>query len=392
MSATSAVGGLGNTRMKVLLLTQSYLPVMGGLQQIVHDLARGLAANGDSVQVAAKRYPIALRAQEQIDTIPVQRLFFFSPGRSDLRQGRVDLFGFSLMVAPFVRRQMARLVQQFAPDVIHFHYPQHLIPFVWPVIKHSPTRLIVSFHGVEIDEAQHGIASEQVGLHRLLDRANWVTAVSRDTLAQVTAFHPTIAPKSAVVYNGLHEEAFILAAPHEQYGHSRPYILGVGRLVQPKGFDLLIDAFSRIAIDHPQIDLLIVGNGEARSALTKQAICAGVGSRVIFLGNRPRGDVTRLLRGCYFLVIPSRAETFGLVALEGMAQERRVLATCVGGLPELLDGGDNRLVEVTAEALNAAIAHWLIDPSFTPHSIRNRQRALQFTMQRMVNGYRQLYT
>lgn len=377
--------------MKVLLLTQSYLPVTGGLQQIIHDLARGLVANGDVVQVVAKRYPSSLPAQERIDTIPVQRLYFFSPAWSDLRRGRVDLFSFSLLIAPFARQQLARLIHKFAPDVIHFHYPQNLIPFLLPIVNRQPTRLIVSFHGVEIDSVQHGTPSDRRWMHRLLDRANRITAVSRDALAQVTAFHPAIAPRSAVVYNGLHEKSFTLAAQHEQYGQLRPYILGVGRLVQPKGFDLLIEAFSHIASDHPQVDLLIVGDGEERLALTSQANRAGIGHRVIFLGNKPRDEVARLLRGCHFLVIPSRAETFGLVALEGMAQERRVIATHVGGLPELLDNCDNRLVEVNAGALSAAFRDWLSSPSFTPRSICNRQRALQFTVHRMVDNYHQLY-
>lgn len=378
--------------MKVLILTQSYLPVAGGLQQIVHDLARGLLAHGHSVQVVTQRYPRTLPAHSTIDQIAVRRLLFISPSWRSLRRGRLDLVGFGLLNAPRIRRQLAHLISDFAPDVIHYHYPQTLNPFVLAVLNGSRTRLIVTFHGVEIDEAQRGSTADRNRLRAILARSDRVTAVSGAALEMVIAFDPSIIAKAHVVYNGVPDAVF---EPPMPYHHARRYLLSAGRLVQPKGFDLLIDGFAQIAADYPHSDLILAGDGDYRAELEAQAARHGLSERVIFAGNVARAQLAGMIENCYFIVVPSRAETFGLFAVEAMALGRRVIASAVGGLPEIVGTSnslsDNQLVAATADGIAAGLHTWLADPHFTIDSAVNRQQAERFRMETMINAYEQHY-
>src|SRR5262249_6683038 len=120
------------------------------------------------------------------------------------------------------------------------------------------------------------------------------------------------------------------------YPHRRSYILAFGRLIYKKGFDLLLTAFAQIAPRYQEVDLILAGEGEERDALRAQAQQSGLEGRVHFFGRATPEEVVRLLNGCLFVAVPSRIEPFGIVALEALAAGKRVLATRVGGLGELL--------------------------------------------------------
>src|SRR5262245_14940853 len=98
-------------RMKVLLLPSSYVPVLGGLQTVAHELARQLLAQGHEVRVVTNRYPRRLPASETVDGVPVERWSFLRPAWGQLRHGRPDLFLASLYYYPTVRTRLARLLR-----------------------------------------------------------------------------------------------------------------------------------------------------------------------------------------------------------------------------------------------------------------------------------------
>ena len=99
--------------MKVLLITSSYPPVLGGLQTVTHTLAQHLLHQGHEVQVVTNRYPRQLAAGETLDGVPVQRWHFLSPRLEDLKQGRADLFLASWYYQPATRRRLLQLFQSF---------------------------------------------------------------------------------------------------------------------------------------------------------------------------------------------------------------------------------------------------------------------------------------
>jgi glycosyltransferase involved in cell wall biosynthesis len=118
----------------------------------------------------------------------------------------------------------------------------------------------------------------------------------------------------------------------------------------------------------------------------------GIRERVHFVGRANAEQVVALLNGCLFLVVPSRVEPFGIVALEGMAAGKAVLATRVGGLPEFLDLSNNKLVEPSYEDLASGIQQWLASAEdVVTRGLRNRALAIRYDWKHAVDQYLSLY-
>jgi glycogen(starch) synthase len=136
------------------------------------------------------------------------------------------------------------------------------------------------------------------------------------------------------------------------------YVLALGRVVEKKGFDLLLAAFGRVAARHPDVDLVIGGDGAALESLRQAAHGAGLGDRVHFPGRLSREAVAGVMAGADVFVMPSRLEPFGIVVLEGWRAGVAVIATSVGGRPEFVhDDVDGVLVDpqAFAERLSALL-------------------------------------
>jgi glycosyltransferase involved in cell wall biosynthesis len=142
----------------------------------------------------------------------------------------------------------------------------------------------------------------------------------------------------------------------------QPFILGAGRLVRQKGFDILIRAFGVVAPEAPQLRLVIAGEGPEEKQLRDLAAGLGLGSRVTFLGNVR--DLSALMRYAVAFVLSSRYEGFPNVLLEALACGLpTVAADCPEGPREILaDGQYGLLVPCNdATALAAAIVRLLAD-------------------------------
>ena len=124
------------------------------------------------------------------------------------------------------------------------------------------------------------------------------------------------------------------------FGDVRPshIILAAGRLSLEKGFDVLIDAASQVVQDHPRVGFIIFGDGVEREALENRIRKLGLQSHVVLAGFTNRLD--RYLPHADLIVLPSRTEGLPNVALEASAAGVPVVATAVGGTPEVVADGE----------------------------------------------------
>ena len=136
--------------MNILILTNSYAPVLGGLQTVVQNLAVDLARRGHAVEVVTNRYPRSLPAREDLDGIRITRLLFLKPSFHFSKQGRFDLFLASFWFYKVGRLWLARRTARFRPDTVNVHYPLSQIPFVLALRRRRSFRLVVSLHGDEL--------------------------------------------------------------------------------------------------------------------------------------------------------------------------------------------------------------------------------------------------
>jgi len=402
--------------MRILLMSASYAPVLGGLQTVVHTLACHLCRQGHEVQVLTNRYPRSLPEIEVRDGVHIERWLFLIPSLEHFKRARLDLGLASVCYYPHTMSKLTRLFREFQPDVVNLHFPECQIPFILGMRRRFPFRLVVSLHGHEVERLFESSADKRhrshgVRLRRILREADAVTACSLYLLRQAGKLEPSAMQRGLAIHNGVDIERFTDKTPYQR---ARPYVLALGRLTRKKGFDILLQAFARVADAAPDTDVVIAGEGEERNNLEAQARDLKIQHRVHFHGKASPRDVVRLLNGAKGLVIPSRSEPFGIVALEALAAGKRVLASRVGGLRELLqefeklvgselpecDGtgpgegarhGPVHLVEPTTEGFAQGIGFLLSVPSCARQALRCAAHVTQqYSWARLATQYEQV--
>jgi glycosyltransferase involved in cell wall biosynthesis len=168
-----------------------------------------------------------------------------------------------------------------------------------------------------------------------------------------------------------------------------PVVGTVGRATGQKGFDVLLEAIAQV----PEAQLVVVGGGPDLEDLVARAKTLGIGERVEFTGwvDNPRDHLTRF----DLYVQPSRFEAQGLAIAEAMLAELAVVATDVGGIPDVVIDGETGLLvpPEDPEALARAIAELIDDPARRAEMGRagRRRAAEKFTAAGMVAGFERLY-
>lgn len=378
--------------MRVLTITESYAPHVGGLETCVAALTRCQRAAGHTPLVLTDRLPRSLPARELQNGVAVWRVAF--PGRAV--PPRATLAGLAT-AWPALRR--------FRPDLIHLHFLGRGAWLALALRTLWRVPLVVTLHGEDIQAlAERPPVRRWLAATTLLQAA----ALTAPSAALLAAVRPALVPalslrrrqrlervieRARVIPNGVDLCAYASLAPYRM-PTGRPYLLGLGRLVPKKGFDLLLEAFSRIARQHPELDLLLVGDGPERSALERQINTLGLRDRVRLPGKAPARAIPSLLAGAELFLIPSRREPFGIVALEALAAGAPIVAAAVDGLPELLrEGANGRLVPPSDPGALAAATLSLLDAPAERAAIRerNRRAAARYDWRGLAACYERLY-
>ncbi len=226
---------------------------------------------------------------------------------------------------------------------------------------------------------------------RNLRAARWVTACSAAVLQTARQYLPALTPISSVIHNALPlPELAASAGPRDG---SR--LAFAGRLIRKKGVDVLLAAIGLLGARFPRLHLSIAGEGDERPALEAEVARLGLAGRITFAGRLAHDAVYPFLAAADVVVMPSRIEPFGLVALEAALMKRPVIASAVDGLPEVVLHGETGLLVPPDDppALAAAIAHLIADPMRAGAlGAAARQRAeAHFAWERYVAAHEQLF-
>lgn len=175
----------------------------------------------------------------------------------------------------------------------------------------------------------------------------------------------------------------------------KPLTIGVvSRLESIKGMDLVVPAFAQVKACHPEMQLLIVGDGSLRKQIEEQAHKAGLEEAVEFAGRQPQEKLSSYYDRIDILLMPSRSEGFGLTAIEGMARGCVVVAARTGGLPEVVRNGEVGLlhepeqVEDLVAQINKLIEQPILWKQFSNKATTYVQR---FSFERFSQLFNNLY-
>lgn len=365
---------------------------VGGVASVVGNLARCLERTGHQV-------------------------VFFHPGEPEFCRPRTTAWGFTgyerNLRSPFIPGrpvrsalafvavlaltlyQLAAVIRRHRIDVVNIHYPLEAFLYFALLRRLMPFRLVVSVHGADLFRDGRPAQRYPRSLLMLLARADAVVAPSKAFLGDCVAAVPSLASKGVVVHNGV-DLVELASADSGDGAAAEPYVLCIAAHNEKKALDVLLTAFARVGQTHPGLRLVLVGDGPLRRQHEVQARALALEGRVEFLGERGRGEVARLLHGCALFVLPSRSEPFGMVLTEALACRKPVVASAVGGIPEIIEHERTGvLVEPdNAGALAGALARMLDD-----HALRERMAAAgyervrdRFGCDRMGREYEQLFT
>lgn len=275
-------------------------------------------------------------------------------------------------------------------DVIHAHWVIPNGPIAARAARHRDLSLVITVHGSDVAMSERsrwlgGIA------RRSLRGANAVTAASKHLLGRVAdldACHETL----ELVPLGMDVEAFHPDASAAaslrgrlRVTHDEVLVLGIGRLVKLKGFEHLIEAMARVRDRAPNVRLVVAGDGDMRRELIEHASRLGLEGRVTFVGMVQRAEVPAYFAAADVVAVPTVrhedgfVEALGYVVHEALATGKPVVASRVGGLPEVVEDGETGYLvdERDPGALAEAILTLARDPDLRRRFGENaRARAL----------------
>lgn len=360
--------------MRLLVFASSFAPYAGGVATFNAQLLPHLCRLGHECLVVTSHHEARLPHDDEIDGVRVVRL----PMRRALVNRDPGLF----LVA---KRRLESLKREFAPDCCHVHLDGPDVIFHHLTARVAPAPVVLTAHGEPFGD----LSDPDSVLPRALASSDWMTAPSHSVLEPYATAAPWVERRSTVVPNGIGPSG-VAPAPLPP----RPSLLWLGRVMPEKGLDVAIAALARLS--HTGVEMVVAGDGASRADCEAQARALGLEGRVTFRGTIASDEVPDVINQCALVIVSSRSEGFGYVVLEAARQERPVIASRVGGLPEVVvDGETGRLVRPDdPDALAGAIDRALDDRD----AIRRmgaaaavRTRTL-YAATRMAEAYDALYS
>jgi glycosyltransferase involved in cell wall biosynthesis len=377
--------------MKLLLLNYEFPPMGGGAGNATYNIAAQLVRMGHSVDVLTSRFGDQL-SEESVRGIRVHRVSSFRRSIHDC--GFIGAASY-LFFAFF---KLRRLVSENHYDLLHYFFslPTGLLSLYSHGVRTLP--YIVSLRGSDVP-GYDPTALRLQSLHTMLKpltRRIWRNAVFTIALSdglKRLAHQASPDQPIEIIHNGIDPEIFRPDENGIPGPDGRIRIITVARLIERKGLDVLLEAVSRIR--HPDISLRIIGTGQIESKLRELARELKIDGKVEFHGYRNQSDLCKLYNDADLFVLPSMAESFGMVILEAMSCGLPVVATRVGGIPEVVTNGENGLLVQPGdvESLIAGIKTLSTDPvlrdRFSKNNISKVRRC--FAWAHIAMKYEEIY-
>lgn len=349
---------------RVALVSPYALSVFGGVQEQALAMSRELARRDVSVLL------IAPDADDHAT--------YDTPARLE-RVGRRIALPANGSRAPLTlslgaARRARRVINEFSPDVVHFHEPFAPV-LAWATLRAHEWPSVATFHRSGDGPALRFTKPLLTQLARGVDVAVSVSEAARMTWCTAAGLD------SEVLFNGFESERFV-CAPRER--SDEIVLLTIGRLETRKGVGVAIEAV-RQHNEHAQRPwrLVVAGDGPERERLRA---LAGHDQQIVFVGSISDDEKRAWLRRAHAFIAPAtHGESFGLVLLEAMASETVVVASDIDGYREAARGFATLFEPANPEALERALDEALA--SGLERVDAARRHAESWSMSRLMDAY-----
>jgi phosphatidylinositol alpha 1,6-mannosyltransferase len=326
--------------MRIMIVTDQYPPMVGGVPTVTSGLARDFAQLGHQVWVVAPSYGTHDTRNVE-DKVRIYRFSSFEwPAYEGLR----------IPFLPFV--PVRNLIKKSDPDIIHIHSPIVLGNIAQIMAGGLRKPVIATNHYMPINMNTALMSDPLIGrylnnitysyLVHFCNRCEYVTTPTQTALNLL--YERGLRAPARPISNGIDLQKFApgirepevlqrFKLPTEQ-----PLLLHVNRLSEEKRIDVLIDALAKVKSD---THLALVSTGPAEAELRAQVERLHLQKRVSFLGFVQEDDLLLLRRAADFFAIPSEAELQSLATMEAMACGLPVIAANAWALPELVHHEEN---------------------------------------------------
>ena len=322
--------------MKILMISDVYFPRVNGVSTSIRTFAESLREQGHVVHLIAPQYPGQPSTTDEAWITRIEsRKIVFDPEDHLMKWSALMAYADSLHVGDY--------------DLVHIHTPFIAHYAGLHIAKKLRVPVVETYHTFFEDYMHHylpwvprkwAVRIAQTVSRRQCQQVDTVVSPSaqmRDVLQQYGVTTPI-----TVIPTGLDASRFEPgngAAFREKYGipAQRPLLLFVGRVAHEKNIQFLLEMLSLVIQDHPEVLLVITGEGPAEGMLKKLARDKGLQAHVMFLGYLDRAvGLNAAYQAADIFVFASKSETQGLVLLEAMAQATPVVAIAELGTASIL--------------------------------------------------------
>ena len=336
---------------KYLLWTSSYYPRIGGLENASKEYAMFMKKQGWDVNIITNKYPTSLLKQEYFEDIKIVRYHFFHSPIYYIRNSRLDLLIAWLFFKPITLFKLIIHFIRTRPDVVNIHFPDQQL-FECYILRYIfRFKLVISLHGDEV-ERMTGLKNRSLKYFfykKLFNSAVFITGCSQYLL---DGFQETFPQKDfgkcLTLHNGVGESYLNQLLTPRKYNH----IFSAARFVPKKGLNLLIDAFQQ----DTDIALQIAGGNGVELKKLELEIKNGIS----FLGELSPSVMAKKLATNKITVIPSIIEPYGIIVAEAICCGSPVVATNVGGIPEVISLAKKNLSSIEHVVFNMWVK--IVDP------------------------------
>lgn len=227
---------------------------------------------------------------------------------------------------------------------IHVHFANPAATVALIASQSGAVEYSLSIHGPDV--------FYDVGANLLREKVSgaiFVRCIShycRSQLCRLTRYHEW--SKLSIVRCGIDLDVF---SPRPFPSNSPPNLLCVGRLTANKGQHVLIEACALLKKNGVAFHLTFVGDGEDRDSLEDQVKSLDLSENITFTGAMGQDRVKELYASADIFILPSFAEGVPVVLMEAMAMEIPVISTCITGIPELIESGDDGILTVPGDSM-----------------------------------------